>query len=170
MERLRLIAIEDELAQSLLAGDFEAKYSATLGENRQLISDVIEQTINLMREKPRAMPWVGYLAVEAATGEVRGSCAFVDGPNSSGAIEIAYYTFPQFEGQGNAVAMASNLLRIALASPEVTRIIAYTLPERNAATRVLEKSGFAFVGDIHDAEHDHVWLWHIDRTPRPVNG
>lgn len=41
----------------------------------------------------------------------------------------------------------------------VKRIVAHTLPQANASTRVLEKNGMQFVGAVHDPDDGQVWRW-----------
>ena len=50
------------------------------------------------------------------------------------------------------------MLAEAFSEPTVTAVIAHTLPERNASTRVLEKAGFRFDGDDQE-EGEYVWRW-----------
>jgi len=74
-------------------------------------------------------------------------------------VEIAYFTFPEHEGQGCATEMARQLTEMALQDPQVQRVIAHTLPEPNASTHVLEKNGFRFVGSTEDPEEGTIWRW-----------
>jgi RimJ/RimL family protein N-acetyltransferase len=53
--------------------------------------------------------------------------------------------------------MASELTTRAKSSSAVERVIAHTRPERNASTRVLEKSGFQRDGEIVDPVFGLVW-------------
>jgi RimJ/RimL family protein N-acetyltransferase len=97
--------------------------------------------------------------VDEATSEVVGSCAFKGAPTDGGTVEIAYFTYPGFEGRGYATGMAGKLIELASASPEVRRVVAHTLPEANASTRVLERVGMTFVGEVIDPEDGRVWRW-----------
>src|SRR5881396_4250505 len=47
-------------------------------------------------------PWLGYLAVRG--DRVVGTCAF-KGPPAYGRVEIAYFTFPEFQRQGIGISM-----------------------------------------------------------------
>lgn len=85
----------------------------------------------------------------------------VQPPNDEGAVEIAYFTYPGFEGQGYATEMARKLIELASGSTAVRRIIAHTLPEANASTRVLERAGMTFVGEVIDPEDGRVWRWQV---------
>jgi RimJ/RimL family protein N-acetyltransferase len=105
--------------------------------------------------------WGGYLAIDDTTNELIGSCAFKAPPSPNGVTEIAYFTYPGFEGRGYATLMARRLLELATTSPTVRRIIAHTLPERNASTRVLEKVGMHFVGEVMDPDDGRVWRWEV---------
>ena len=88
-----------------------------------------------------------------------GACGFKTAPKDDASIEITYFTFPSFEGQGFAKAMAQKLLAMASASPAVRCVIAHTLPQRNASARVLEKAGTHYVGKVDDPEDGRVWRW-----------
>ena len=87
------------------------------------------------------LQWGGYFVVDEDTREVIGSCAFKAPPSEDGTVEIAYFTYPTFEHRGYATEMARKLIELASSSADVRRIVAHTLPEANASTRVLEKAG-----------------------------
>ena len=60
-------------------------------------------------------------------------------------VEIAYMTFPAFEGRGHATATIAALVEIAAGAG--ARPIALTLPEENASNRALRRNGFVFAGE-----------------------
>lgn len=101
-------------------------------------------------------PWLGYLAEE--NGVVVGTCAFKT-PPQSGAVEIAYFTFPGHEGRGVAKRMARALLALAHAADPQLTVFAQTLPTGNASTRVLTKLGFVHTRDVQHPEDGHLWEW-----------
>jgi RimJ/RimL family protein N-acetyltransferase len=74
-------------------------------------------------------------------------------------VEIAYYTFAEFEGQGIATAMAAELVEMA-AREGVALVRAQTLPEVNASCRILGKLGFRNIGTVMHPEDGEVWEWH----------
>jgi RimJ/RimL family protein N-acetyltransferase len=117
------------------------------------------QTLALLARAPRAPEWGGYLAIDEGQGAVIGTCGYVHGPEADGTVEIAYHTFPEFERRGYATEMARALLERALQSGAVREIVAHTLPESSASTRVLEKVGLQRVGDALDPEVGRVWRW-----------
>ena len=161
MVSLQLIAIDDALRRSLEDphADFARAYGASLGESTGVAKDVVAQTMALLVQSPRAPEWGGYLVVDPERAMVIGTCGFKHGPEADGSVEIAYFTFPAFEGRGYATAMARELLRRAVHSHVVREVIAHTLPERNASTRILEKVGMRCVGEAHDPDVGTVWRW-----------
>jgi [ribosomal protein S5]-alanine N-acetyltransferase len=107
------------------------------------------------------LQWGGYFVVDPGTREVVGTCAFKTPPIEDGTVEIAYFTYPGFEGRGYATGMARKLIELASGSAAVRRVVAHTLPETNASTRVLEKAGMNFVGEVIDPEDGRVWRWQV---------
>jgi RimJ/RimL family protein N-acetyltransferase len=164
MSDVALIEIDQTLAQTIAMGHtaFERHYSAGLRENLDLVRDIVQQTLSWLSSAPREPPWGGYLAVGETERWVVGTCGFKTAPKEDGSIEIAYFTFPSFENQGYATAMAQKLIAVASASPAVHCVIAHTLPQRNASARVLEKVGMCFVGEANDPEDGRVWRWYYE--------
>lgn len=105
-----------------------------------------------------APPWIAYIAVEGE--HAVGGCAFKGAP-SNHRVEIAYATQPGQEGRGVATRMALELVRIARIADPLVRIIAQTLPEHNASTKVLRKCGFTQVREAVDEEVGTVWEWEL---------
>lgn len=101
-------------------------------------------------------PWVGYLALNDNT--YVGMCAFKSPPNSN-RVEIAVQTFPEFEGRGLGTQMARELIALARQAQPAVIIAAQTLPEKNAATALLEKSGFELFGALEHPDDGVVWEW-----------
>ncbi len=102
------------------------------------------------------LPWVAYLVVKQ--NRVVGSCSFTGQPKE-GKVEIAYWTFKEFEGQGIASFACKQLIEIAQnADPKVT-ITAKTAPEHNASTKILENNKFIFTEIVQDEEIGDAWLW-----------
>ena len=161
MPLIRLIRIDDDLRRVVeeTSDDFANVYGASMAESKPIIREVVSQTLALLMKAPRAPEWGGYLVTDEEQAVVIGTCGFTHGPEANGTVEIAYFTFPEFEGRGYATAMARELLNRGLQSGTVREVIAHTLPEHNASTRVLEKVGLHLVGEASDAEVGKVWQW-----------
>jgi RimJ/RimL family protein N-acetyltransferase len=142
--------------------EFAAEHGIVLHEVAQ---SVAQASLEFMRTFPYETPpeWFGYFAVESETQRMVGGCSF-KGPAVEGAVEIAYYSFPGFEGQGIATAMAQFLIERARLLQDVTRVIAHTLREPNASARVLEKVGMRFAGEAVD-DGTPAWRWEIELAP-----
>lgn len=104
--------------------------------------------------------WIhGFSAYDRASGDRVGSGGF-KGPPADGEVEIAYGIDEPFRGRGFATTVATALTKYAFGqSGDVTKVIAHTLPETNASTRVLSKCGFTSVGEVTDPEDGQVWRW-----------
>jgi RimJ/RimL family protein N-acetyltransferase len=108
------------------------------------------------------LPWGGYLALDPDSRALLGTCGFKGPPDAGGAVEIAYFTFPDGEGQGIGTAMARALCETAARQPGVRRLRAHTLPEVNASARILSRLGFRHTADVIDPEDGPVWRWERD--------
>jgi ribosomal-protein-alanine N-acetyltransferase len=86
------------------------------------------------------------------------------GPPRDGVVELGYEIAPIWEGRGLATAAVREMLREAFAEPAVQAVIAHTLPELNASGRVLEKAGFACVGEVPDANVGTAWRYRLERA------
>lgn len=101
-------------------------------------------------------PWIGYLALNDNT--YVGMCAFKS-PPSSNRVEIAVQTFPEYEGRGIGTQMARELIALARQTQPAVIIAAQTLPEKNASTAILEKSGFELFCELEHPDDGIVWEW-----------
>lgn len=162
---IELVLLDDDALALLEESreDFEAAWGIRVGEAATSVSETAEMTRAMLEACPRDVPWGAYLVADVDTRELVGTCAFKDAPNAEGEVEIAYHTYPGFEGRGYARAMAARLLEIAKSAK---RIVAHTLPQANASTRVLERLGFARTGEIHDAHDGLIWRWELGSARR----
>lgn len=117
---------------------------------------LLEQTRAFLEANPRPDPWGGYLAWDGKAGV--GTCAFKSSPDDTGAVEIAYATFPAYEGSGYAKRMISALVTLAVRSG-ATCVFANTLPESNASNGALRFEGFSLAGEVEDPDDGLVWRW-----------
>jgi RimJ/RimL family protein N-acetyltransferase len=131
-----------------------------LASSEPLIS-VLAATANMYARTGQDAPWLSYLAADADTGDIVGICSFTDKPED-GSVEISYFTFPGYERRGLATRMATELVGIARAEPEIRSIAAHTLPDDNASTRILQKLGFSHSGTATDPDAGTVWAWTLD--------
>lgn len=126
-----------------------------------IVNEVCSTTAEMYKSSGYEEPWLGYLAM--LDGSCVGTCAFKSAPEH-GRVEIAYFTFPEFEGRGVATQMTRQLVEIALKEDRDLTIAAQTLPEINASTKVLEKQGFELLGLVGHEEDGEVWEWVLKRS------
>ena len=122
----------------------------------EIAAIIADQTIDLYKRVGFLPPWVGYYAEEE--GRMIGACGF-KAPPQNGRVEIAYFTLPEFEGQGVATDMARQLIRIADETDPALIIAARTLQDNDASMAVLRKLGFIKIGIVQDPEDGDVWEW-----------
>src|ERR1035437_2431058 len=147
---LRLLASEP--------ADFAARHGVHLHEVAQAVA---QHSLAFMKSFPleTSPDWFGHLAIEGESQQLVGICS-LKGPPVEGTVEMAYFTFPGFEGRGIGTAMAQFVLDRAIVLPDVRLVTAHTAPEHNASTRILEKIGMRFVCD--EMEYGvPVWRCHI---------
>ncbi len=143
---------------SLIPIDREGSPRGNRGSLPEVAKEVFRATAELYTTVGFEEPWIGYLAL--ADGTPVGTCGFKSPPRG-GRVEIAYFTFQEFEGRGFASAMAARLLVMARRGGLPIVVAAQTLPERNASHRVLEKLGFRHVETIDHPEDGTVWEWQL---------
>ncbi len=102
------------------------------------------------------LPWVSYFIF--MENNIVGSCGFTGAPKN-GSVEIAYWTFKQFEGKGVASFACRELIAIANQTDPAILIIAKTAPSYNASTKILQNNGFEFSEVVQDEEIGDAWLW-----------
>jgi RimJ/RimL family protein N-acetyltransferase len=105
-----------------------------------------------------ARAWTMQFFVDHESGRLLGSGGFA-APPVDRAVEIGYEVAPEFRGRGFGTAAARALVERAVASGEVDRVIAHTMPGPNASTGVLVSLGFEHVADQEDPDVGTVWEW-----------
>lgn len=162
---LELIPLTAELADALAGGDRSFYGEAGVDERlARTVADMAGMQAALYRKTAAIEPWIGYLARDVAQQAIVGGCSFVG--RQGGQVEIAYFTFPGLEGRGYASRMAEALVEIAWDDPKPERVIAHTLPQENASTRILQRLGFTRAGEAVDPDEGAVWLWSLGRPAR----
>jgi RimJ/RimL family protein N-acetyltransferase len=101
-------------------------------------------------------PWVGYFIKE--NDKIVGCCAFTGAPVNN-KVEISYWTFKEFIGQGIATFACRQLVAIAEKTLPGVTISAKTEPQENASTKILKQSGFVFSEVVQDHEIGDAWEW-----------
>lgn len=85
------------------------------------------------------------------------------------AVEVAWAIMPDRWRQGLGTELAETALDTAFGPLALPEVIAFTLPDNVASRRVMERTGFRYVGDIVHAGLPHV-LYRHERDDRPPRG
>lgn len=139
---------------------YQRQTGITFDPHTDQILEALRMTSKLFSQNAADIPWVCYMAVRAADAVAVGSCGFKHPPLPDGTVEFGYGTYPAFENQGVATAMAVEMVRVARAGGAKVAM-AHTLPVTNASGRVLTKAGFRHVGEEIDPEDGLVWRWEL---------
>jgi [ribosomal protein S5]-alanine N-acetyltransferase len=122
--------------------------------------DVAPDWLDRLRSASAADFWnFGLVLLETTAHQVIGTAAFKGPPDLHRSVEIAYAVVPSFQGQGYATEAAQALVDLALETGGAVLVRAHTLPQPSASTRVLEKCGFEWVGEVDDPDDGLVWRW-----------
>lgn len=146
---LILIRPDSELPEGLLPEDDDSPTS-------EMARSILQMTLTMYENAGFTEPWGGYLATK--NSNLVGTCGFKGQP-LDGSVEIAYFTFPDFEGQEIATEMAQGLINIVNAADSNILVTAQTLVDRDASHRILEKLGFTSGEIIQHPEDGSVIEW-----------
>lgn len=108
-------------------------------------------TLEKVETVPGADGWWSYYIVrvtgEDGGRELVGIAGYKGPPDAEGTVEVGYGVQEAHRRRGYASEATAALVARAFADPRVTRVIAETLPELIPSQGVLEKNGFAFIGE-----------------------
>jgi len=140
----------------------------------EVLRELSPEWLKLVESATEADPWIHGFSVESRSdGIAVGNCGFKGPPDDSGTVEIAYEITPEYQGRGFATEAARALAEFALQEGALQegalQVIAHTLRDRNASTRVLEKSGFSWIGDVIDPDDGPVWRWEFVAQKEPTD-
>ena len=124
----------------------------------------LQTTRDALAADPDSARWGTRLFVFGEPPELVGWGGF-KGPPRGGVVELGYEIAEPRWGQGLATVATRAMVAEAFDAPEVSAVIAHTLPERNASNRVLEKVGFHLDGEAAEGG-ELVWRF---RMSRPID-
>jgi RimJ/RimL family protein N-acetyltransferase len=136
----------------------------------QYDADAIRWTLAALAEGRARDGWTFYYVVERPTEEggrarLCGGGGFTGAPDATGTVEIGYAIVPERQRRGFAKETVVAWVAWAFAHPEVARVIAHTLPGLTPSIRVLESTGFTYVGP-HAAAGEADAIQYERRRPR----
>ena len=163
-ERLQLSRVRAEEFDEYLAYYQNAEGMATLGGVRSV--EEVQQWLqrNLEHWDRYGFGWWTMRARASGAFVGRGGLrhVLIEGQDE---IELGYGLLPEFWGQGLAVEMSREALRLGFGVLGINSIVAFTLPTNRQSQRVMEKVGMRFERDVMWAELPHE-LYRIDCAQR----
>jgi RimJ/RimL family protein N-acetyltransferase len=111
---------------------------------------------------PDQAPWWNWLAILKEEKILIDTCGY-KGPPRESVVEIGYGVISSYRGIGLATEIAAVLTDHAFGFPEISMVMAHTLPEENASCNVLRKCGFHHSGEVMDPEDGLIWRWELER-------
>lgn len=158
-ERLLLVPANLELAlaeggdrkkfSELLDADIPADWPPPLNDEQSH-----QWVIRFFKANPRAVGWaLWYFLLDRPGGRrvAIGNGGLKGLPSPDGTAEVGYSIIPEFQRQGYAPEATEALIAWTFGHPQVTRVIAHTLPELQPSIRVMEKCSFTFTGPGQEA-------------------
>ena len=115
--------------------------------------------------------WWSYLPILKSENRLIGLCGYKGSPDENGMVEIGYEIKNDYHNKGFATEIANALIEDAFKNEKITYILAHTLGQDNASTKVLKKCGFEKVQDIENSELGTIWKWELKREQyKSING
>jgi ribosomal-protein-alanine N-acetyltransferase len=119
-------------------------------------------SLGFLETHPEAADWWMHVFIHEADNRLIGLGGYKGLP-AGGMVEFGYELAPAFRGQGLATEAARGMIEHAFAQDDIDHVIAHTLAEENASTRVLKRVGLRFDGEVHDPDDGDIWRWRLDR-------
>jgi RimJ/RimL family protein N-acetyltransferase len=154
---IRLVPATPDLLRAALAGDdaLAAALGCDVVPGWATFRRALEPKREALAGGPEAERWGPRLFLAGDPPELVGWGGF-KGPPREGVVELGYEIAESRQGRGLATDATRAMVAEAFADERVGAAIAHTLPERNASTRVLEKTGFRFDGEAREGDRA-VW-------------
>ena len=125
--------------------------------------EAMQPAAEYLKSDPSVLGWWTYLFIHKTDRTLIGLGGFKGKVNAEGMVEIGYEIAPSYRRRGLALEASRGMIEYAFSYPEVSRVDAHTLPERNASTGVLEKVGMKHLGTVHDPDDGEIWHWSVSR-------
>jgi ribosomal-protein-alanine N-acetyltransferase len=129
-------------------------------------TEALQPTRNAVAADPSRLKWGTRFFVTGDPPELVGWGGF-KGPPRDGVVEVGYEIAESRRGRGFGTDATRAMVAEAFDDERVSKVIAHTLAERNASTRVLEKAGFTYDAETRD-RGELVWRYSLVKRPDPL--
>jgi len=163
---LRLIPCDAEILKSAIEGNepLAKKINATVKDGwTEFGVDALQYSLDRLSRSEEEKNWWTFLPVLKEGNELIGSGGYKGRP-IRGMVELGYEIAPAHRNRGLATEMTKGLVENAFKDSRVKSVIAHTLAEENASTKVLFKCDFQLVEEIFDPKEGLIWKWELTRN------
>ncbi len=159
-ERLQLLPAGPDHIRAMLSGSaaFNQAFDMTLVDGYLAFPEALYPTLEALESDPDIAPWWMYMIVHKRDRAVVGTAGYKGRPRNYH-VEVGYSVAPSYQNLGIATETVKALTFNAKTHEDVELVIAHTLPQSSASTRVLTKCSFIHTTDIDDPDDGLVWRW-----------
>lgn len=165
--RLKLIACDIEILKSAIQGNafLSEKLNVTVQDAwSEFGTGALQYALDRLLESEDEKYWWTYFIIHKQDNLLIGGGGYKGKPTAEGMVELGYEITSNYRNSGYATEMSRGLIAHAFTNNLVKLIIAYTLAEENASTKVLQKCGFKKVQEINDPEDGLIWQWELKKA------
>ena len=165
-KNLKLIPCDTEILKSAIQGNeiLATKINVTVQENwTEFGVGALKYSLDRLTESEEEKNWWTYFPIHKQDNKLIGSGGYKGKPTTEGTVEVGYEIASGYRNRGLATEMTKGLIENAFRDDRVKSIIAHTLGQENASTKVLQKCGFEKVEEINDPEDGLIWKWELKR-------
>ncbi len=163
---LKIIPCDIEILKSAIQGDLflSEKLNVTIQENwSEFGVGALQYSIDRLSENEDEKNWWTYFPIHKQDNRLIGSGGYHGKPTTDGAVEIGYEIASSYRNKGFATEMTKGLIENAFNDERVNVVVAHTLGEENASTKVLQKCGFVNVEEVDHPDDGLIWKWELKR-------
>lgn len=165
MPDLPIVRVEPATLEVLAAwirskDEFAALIHSPVPDGWPEFEEGMSYVYGILERRPDEVAWWTQLFFDAPTGNLVGSGGY-KGPPVEREVEIGYEIAPAYRRQGYATAATLVMTTRAFESGLVDAVVAHTVAEENASTKVLRSAGYEFVAEIQDPDDGPIWRWRI---------
>ncbi len=165
-ENLKLIPCDIEILNAAIQGNeiLAKKLKVNVQDNwTEFGVGALQYSLDRLSESVDEKDWWTYFPIYKQDNKLIGCGGYKGKPTNAGTVELGYEIAPDYRNRGFATEMTKGLIENALKDERVKSIIAHTLGQDNASTKVLLKCGFKKVEEINDPDDGLIWKWELKR-------
>ena len=164
---LRLIPCDIEILKAAIQGNeiLAKEIRVTIQDDwTEFGVSALKYALDRLTENEEEHNWWTYFPIHRQDNKLIGSGGYKGKPTEKGTVELGYEIAPAYRNRGLATEMTKGLIENAFKNGRVKAIIAHTLGQETASTKVLQKCGFEKVEEINDPDDGLIWKWELERN------